>query len=117
MSIISIISFIHSVQDYLPQVFIETIGFTIKNYIERNNFATLLWTWFLRKMFSKVSSERVLILIIHNLLSYILEVLFNYIFDSVLGISNVKVIVAFACALVNNTTSMTFCNMLNDGSQ
>ena len=30
LSIISILSFIHSVQDDLPQVFIEPIGFTVE---------------------------------------------------------------------------------------
>ena len=65
-------------------------------------------TWFLRKMFSEVSSERVPILIIRNFLRYVLEVLFHSFFVSVLSISNVKVTTSFESYLVNDTTFLTF---------
>ena len=66
-------------------------------HIERHNFATFLWTWFLRKFFSEVSSKIFRILIIRD--SF---------FESVLSISNVKIATAFARYLVNDKKSSTF---------
>ena len=77
-----------------------------RKYIKRHNFAALLWTWFLRKMFSEVSSERVRILIIRDFCATSWKCC--SIFFSVLGIFNVKVAAEFSRDLVNNTTSTTF---------
>ena len=77
-------------------------------YIERHTFAKLLWTWFLRKMFSEVSSERVQILIICDFLRHLLEVLFHYFLRFFWVISDVKVKLTFTRYLVNNTISTTF---------
>ena len=108
--IIYIIYFIHSVQDDLPKVFIEPIGFTVES-IPKDIIFDIVVDLFLRKMFSKVSSERVQIIIINEFLSHILEVLFHSSFESILGISNVKFTTVFARDLVNSTTSTTFTSL------
>ena len=79
-----------------------------RKYIERHNFATLLWTWFLLKMLSEVSIERVRILIIRDFLRFILERLFHYLFKNVLDIFNVKVTAEFTRDFVNNRRCTTY---------
>ena len=107
MLIILIIYFIQVLHDDLPQVFIETIGFTVeiisKDIILRDSCGM----FFVCKNFSKVSSERVLIPIVYEILGHILEVLFHYFFVYVFSISNVEISTSFTCDFVNNAASAT----------
>ena len=45
--IIYILSFMHNVHGYLPQVFIDPVGVYRREYFGFHYFMTLLWVWFL----------------------------------------------------------------------
>ena len=103
--VISILSFIHSVQDNLYQVFIEPIGFIVESILKD----VILWRCcglvFCVKC--KVSSKRVRILIIHDFWATYWKC-FSILFLECFGYFQHKVDTEFICDPVNNIAFTTF---------
>ena len=93
-------------QDGLSQVFIEPILFTVRIF-EGHNIATLLWALFLYKSSSGVSSKRVQIIIVYDLLFRIFDVFFLFCV-CILSIPNVEITTAFTYDFLNNSVLTTF---------